>query len=165
MKIVMTNKGTVLARHSSGERISAAQYGGGVLIGVIDPAIWSQDARGNDHLSGSALDIARDLARQMIAERIDTRMAEAGELYPAAEVASHPIKLSEAQSVLAGGDAGPYLSAAAKARGEDVKALAGKVVRKAEDHAKLLANAEGERAAAYAAIDKARSVKAVIEAL
>ena len=165
MKIVMTDKGTVLARHATGEKITAAQYGGDVLIGVIDPGLWSQDARGNDHLSGSALDIARDLAKQMIAERIDTRMAEAGELYPAAELATQPVKLAEAQAVLAGGEAGPYLSAAAKARGDNVKSLAGKVVRKAEDEAKAVAQAEAERAAAYMAIEKAKTVKAVIEAL
>ena len=112
-----------------------------------------------------ALDIARDMARQMIAERIDLRMAEGGKLYPASERATQGIKLAEAQAVLAGGNAGPYLTAAAKARGDTVKALAGKVVRKAETEAAAAATAEGERVAAYAAIDKARSVKAVIEAM
>jgi len=165
MKIVMNESGAMVARHASGDTIKAAQYGGRVLIGIIDPALWSQDAQGNDRLAGSSLDIARMLARQMIVERIDAKMAEGQEVYPASEIKTQSAKLAEAQAVMAGGDAGLYLKAAAKSRGDTVKALAGKIVRKAEDDAAAAAVAEGERVAAYAAIDKARSIKAVIEAL
>lgn len=166
MKIVMNEKGAVIARHADGDDIQPRHYSevGPVLIGLIDDRLWSQDSRGEDRIDGSVIDVARDLAYQMTRGDVASMLAGLRIEYPQEERDTWPTKIAEAQAVLAGGsiDDTIYLKAVATVTGMDAKALAKKVIDKATEYASAVASAEAFRSARYEAIDKAKNIKAIV---
>ena len=103
MKIVMNEKGAVIARHADGDDIQPRHYSevGPVLIGLIDDRLWSQDSRGEDRIDGSVIDVARDLAYQMTRGDVASMLAGLRIEYPQEERDTWPTKITEAQAVLA----------------------------------------------------------------
>lgn len=165
MKIVMDEAGRVVARHIDAASITRHHYPDkSVLIGIIDDALWQQDALGNDSVKGSVIDVARDLAKQMVREEVARMTAGLRADYPQEERDTWSSKVAEAQAVLAGGAVEDtiYLAALVAATGGDPATVAKKVIEKATEYAASIALAEAYRSEKYAAIDAARNVGAII---
>lgn len=169
MKIVMNEAGAIVGRHVDAATIDATLYSawGSVLVGIVPDGVIGQDSIGRDVLSGSAIDVARDLAKQMTREDVAHIMADLREDYPQEERDTWPSKVVEANAILAGGAVEDtiYIAAVAEATGSKPETIAKTVIKKAKVYATKLAEAEAFRSDRYAAIDKARNIKAVIAAV
>lgn len=169
MKIVMNEAGEIVGRHVDAATIDATLYSawGSVLVGIVPDGVIGQDSIGRDILSGSAIDVARDLARQMTREDVAHMMAELRDDHPQEERDTWPSKVVEANAILADGSVEDtiYIAAVAKATGAEPKTIAKSVIKKAKAYATKVAEAEAFRNDRYAAIDKARNIKAVIAAV
>ena len=170
MKIVMNKDGKIVGRHADADVVSPVQYQGfgNVLIGNIDDSLWSQDASGRDLISGSIVDVARELARQMVRDNFEAEVADINVDYPLAERDTFSIKLAEARGFL--NQTIPeadciYLKARSEASDESVEELAQKVVANASIHAAAIGRAEAHRSQSYKAIDSAKNVEAIMEVL
>lgn len=169
MKIVMNDAGAVIARHVDAATITPRMYSdwGSVLIGVVPDEALSQDSLGRDLLTGSNIDVARDLAKQMTRAEVAEMMAGLREDYPQEERDTWPSKLVEANAIIAGGTVEDtiYIAAVAEATGSKPETVAKTVIKKAKAYAVKVAEAEAFRSDRYAAIDKAKNIKAVIAAV
>lgn len=169
MKIVMNDAGQVVARHGDAEQIFAKQYAGfgPVLIGIIPDASWSQTAAGDDMVAGSAIDVARDLAKQMVRTEVAAMTADLRADYPQEERDTWGVKLSEAKAIFDGGDVDGtiYIKALVAKTGKDAVEVAKSVIAKASAYADVVATAEAYRDAKYTAIDKAKNIKAIVTAV
>ena len=169
MKIVMNEKGEIVARHADADDIKPRHYSefGPVLIGVIDDRQWSQDSKGRDLIEGSVIDVARDLAGQMVRAAVSAMLADLSRDYPQEERDTWPTKIVEAQAILAGGSVEDtiYIAAVAAATGKPPEEIAAKVIEKATEYATEVARAEAYRTTRYGTIDKAKNVKSVVAAV
>jgi hypothetical protein len=169
MKIVMNEAGEVIGRHIDAATIDAGMYRewGSVLVGIVPDSKLRQDNIGRDILTGSAIDAARDLARQMTREEVAGMLDDLREDYPQEERDTWPSKVIEANAILAGGSVGDtiYIAAVAEATGSKPEAIAKSVIKKAKVYAAKVAEAEAFRSARYVAIDGAKNIEAVIAAV
>lgn len=169
MKIVMNDAGQIVARHGDADQITSKQYAGAgpVLIGIIPDADWRQSPTGDDMVAGSTIDVARDLAKQMVRAEVSAMTAALRDDYPQEERDTWALQIPEANAIIAGGDTSEtvYIKALADKTGKDALTLAKSIVSKAKAYADAITTAVAYRDAKYAAIDKAKNIKAIVVAV